>query len=344
MKSYLILILSIFVIHKSVNASSTTRTVDISLKQDSINPLTFTITVHRLDIFFSFQDSAYVNWGDGTIQGIPIIDTSKVEPGLYFKTYQATHTILSIPLDSFITVSTYGTSRFDQFNNINLGGTQLSNLYVEAKLNLAYFNTSLGKSTPEFNSNGFVRDTLDQIAIYDSQISDADNDSLYIKLDTPLNWSNQIVDQYYFPDQLPGLPASQFTINHSTGVFIWDTPVWGYGGYYVIDYKVSEYRNGIFLSSVMRDMMIQIIPGSVGMKNIIPKNELTLSPNPTTSTVTLQLPTGTKQKTVTVLDLNGKVVLNSKTVTLNLSTLPRGMYFITVQTNDGVWQQKVVVQ
>lgn len=86
-----------------------------------------------------------------------------------------------------------------------------------------------------------------------------------------------------------------------------------------------------------------------GVNNLTAElNEITIYPNPATSTVTLQLPNTNKQATVTVLDLSGKQVLQFKSEKreeeIDMTTLPRGMYFITVQTDDGVWEQKVVLQ
>ncbi len=85
---------------------------------------------------------------------------------------------------------------------------------------------------------------------------DPDGDSLVYELAFPLQAVNLPVPMYLLPDQiLPG-PNNKISINSRTGEFIWDAPV--LLGEYNIAIKISEYRNGLLISSVLRDMQILV--------------------------------------------------------------------------------------
>ncbi|MBK8620502.1 MAG: gliding motility-associated C-terminal domain-containing protein [Saprospiraceae bacterium] len=85
---------------------------------------------------------------------------------------------------------------------------------------------------------------------------DPDGDSLVYELAVPLQAVNLPVPLYLLPDQiLPG-PNNKISINGRTGEFIWDAPV--LLGEYNIAIKISEYRNGVLISSVLRDMQILV--------------------------------------------------------------------------------------
>lgn len=68
---------------------------------------------------------------------------------------------------------------------------------------------------------------------------------------------------YRFPDEVnpEGVafpnPANQISIDPQTGTITWDSPQ--RQGEYNIAFKVSEYRNGVFMGSVLRDMQITVL-------------------------------------------------------------------------------------
>lgn len=69
---------------------------------------------------------------------------------------------------------------------------------------------------------------------------------------------------YRFPDEVnqPGAPfpnpANQISIDPETGTITWDSPQ--RQGEYNIAFVVEEYRNGVFMGSVLRDMQITVKP------------------------------------------------------------------------------------
>ncbi|MFN2424587.1 MAG: gliding motility-associated C-terminal domain-containing protein [Cryomorphaceae bacterium] len=68
---------------------------------------------------------------------------------------------------------------------------------------------------------------------------------------------------YRFPDEInqPGSPfpnpANQISIDPETGTITWDSPQ--RQGEYNIAFRVDEFRNGVFMGSVLRDMQITVL-------------------------------------------------------------------------------------
>ncbi len=78
------------------------------------------------------------------------------------------------------------------------------------------------------------------------------------------------------------------------------------------------------------------------------KAEISLYPNPTRSTFNVQASTAISQ--VNVYSLSGQEVLNQsydnnlRTIKLDLSNQPNGLYFVQVQTEEGIATQKLIKQ
>jgi hypothetical protein len=68
-------------------------------------------------------------------------------------------------------------------------------------------------------------------------------------------------------------------------------------------------------------------------------NNLTIFPNPATNTIVIDIPLTTKESNISIFDINGRELIKqlvgtSKTV-INISTLPRGIYFVKVISEIG---------
>lgn len=85
--------------------------------------------------------------------------------------------------------------------------------------------------------------------------------------------------------------------------------------------------------------------------SITPKttNNLSIYPNPAQSSATLQTTNGEEIENITIKDVLGKEVYTQKTInqnaiTLSLSHLPKGCYFVTVETQKGLSTQRLILQ
>lgn len=86
---------------------------------------------------------------------------------------------------------------------------------------------------------------------------DVDGDSLVFELIPCTGGSGITVNGYLFPDEYPspGLNGVM-EFDQEFGIVTWDTPV--FVGLYNIAIRISEYRYGILMGSVVRDMQIEI--------------------------------------------------------------------------------------
>ena len=70
--------------------------------------------------------------------------------------------------------------------------------------------------------------------------------------------------------------------------------------------------------------------------------QLTISPNPFTSSVKINLPENIQTKQIQILNAVGQTVYTSAETELNLEHLPSGMYFVKVNTNQGIATEKII--
>lgn len=95
---------------------------------------------------------------------------------------------------------------------------------------------------------------------YNPAAYDPDGDSLVFALVDPKQNQLNSVSGYRYPDHpafgTPGFPNS-FTIDSVTGDILWDVPT--VLGIYNIAILVREFRDGIFLGSLVRDMQIIVV-------------------------------------------------------------------------------------
>lgn len=85
---------------------------------------------------------------------------------------------------------------------------------------------------------------------------DPDNDSLVYELAIPLQSVGLPVPNYLYPDEIAPGPNNTISINRSTGEFAWDAPV--LQGEYNIAIRILEYRKGVLINEVLRDMQILV--------------------------------------------------------------------------------------
>ena len=72
-------------------------------------------------------------------------------------------------------------------------------------------------------------------------------------------------------------------------------------------------------------------------------SQVSLFPNPATDKVNIQLPAGVEIESVIVYDVLGKVVANSAINNqINVSQFNRGVYMVTIETNQGTITKKII--
>ncbi|MEM7104785.1 MAG: T9SS type A sorting domain-containing protein [Bacteroidota bacterium] len=85
---------------------------------------------------------------------------------------------------------------------------------------------------------------------------DSDGDSLSFKEIIPLQDINTEISSYWYVDELMPGPNNQVFLDHEFGLFDWSAPQ--AEGAYTVAILVESYRNGVLMSSIIRDMQIDI--------------------------------------------------------------------------------------
>lgn len=188
-----------------------------------------------------------INWGDGNTEIVnrtEIIDLSNL---IRYNKYVAQHT--------YETASTYTISMEDPNRNggvINIPGSVNIPFYVESKL---VVNPFLGPN----NSPVLLNPPLDNACVLQKYITnpgayDIDGDSLVYSLVPCRGAGGQFIPGYTYPAASNGI----FRIDPVTGDLFWDSPP--LAGEYNLAILIEEYRNGLFIGSILRDMQVLVAP------------------------------------------------------------------------------------
>lgn len=211
------------------------------------------------------RDTVEILWGDGLssllVRTNGPIGSSGVPNGeLLFSDikkneYKGIHQYAGIR--PFYLISVLDLNRISDIININ-GGTSVNvPFYIEDSLKF-YDIASLGYN----NSPTLLNPPIDFANVNDTfyhnpNAYDVDGDSLYFTLIPPKQSSFGNVPSYQYPNEIIPGANNKFTINSRTGELIWATPQ--REGIYNIAILIREYRNQVFLGTLLRDMQIIVL-------------------------------------------------------------------------------------
>ena len=219
------------------------------------------------------RDTISIVWGDGTqstlartngpTNGNGYPNGVLVAPDIKMNMYTGTHQYPAAPPppNNFYLVAFYDQNRMAGIANIAQGNSVDIPFYVEDTIkfpndinNVGYDNSPILLNPPIDYGN--VNDTF----YHNPNAYDPDGDSLWFDFKVPLQDQNDDVPQYLYPDQFchaNGEPNCTFTIDHHTGQLVWATPC--QQGIFNVAILVHEYRNGVNLGTLERDMQIIIL-------------------------------------------------------------------------------------
>jgi hypothetical protein len=86
------------------------------------------------------------------------------------------------------------------------------------------------------------------------------------------------------------------------------------------------------------NISIKWTPTATGLENVSLNNFVDIYPNPTNSSVFIS---GFDVRQVDIYTITGSRILTSKEQNINLSPLPKGVYFIVVRANAGTVIKKI---
>ncbi|MEP6647705.1 MAG: gliding motility-associated C-terminal domain-containing protein [Saprospiraceae bacterium] len=233
------------------------RAGEITIKQTGDLTIEVTVTTYtKTTSTQADRDSVRVFWGDGSWefiyringQGTPLSNNRKLNY------YRASHTF---PGRATYTISMMDPNRNGGILNVNPPNSEGVPFYIEATYTFlnpqfqGYNNTAILLQPPiDFACVG-------QRYIHNPTAYDPDGDSLAFEFIVPLQDSGINVPNYIFPQQISPGPNNSMTLDPVSGNIVWDSPQ--IAGEYNIAFRVKEYREGILISSFIRDMQILVL-------------------------------------------------------------------------------------
>jgi len=220
------------------------RAGEITLSQ--IDELTYEITITTFTYTLSQADRnrLEVQWGDNTFSYAERISITKL-PHYYQKNvYITQHTF---PGPGVYEIVVQDPNRNDYVKNI----PNSVNVVFSIKTTILINPTLGNNSTPILLNPPIDRAALGQVFIHNPAAYDPDGDSISYKLTVCTEQDGRPIEGYTLP------PASDtLFVDPLTGDLIWITPV--DTGWYNIAIDVEEWRKGVKIGNIVRDMQIEV--------------------------------------------------------------------------------------
>lgn len=235
----------LFCLLASVYAEAThNRAGEITLVQ--LDEFTYEITITTFTYTLSQADRSQleVQWGDNTISSAGRISITKL-PNYYQKNiYTARHT--------FPGPGTYQIVVQDPNRNLGVKNIPNSvNVIFSIKTTIT-INPSIGpNSTPILLNPPIDRAALGQIFIHNPAAYDPDGDSISYRLTTCTEEDGKPIEGYTLPSH-----SDTIYVDPITGDLVWIRP--DEIGIYNIAIDVEEWRQGVKIGNIVRDMQIEV--------------------------------------------------------------------------------------
>lgn len=186
-------------------------------------------------------------WGDGTsLDSLPRISSISLGNDIEKNVYRDRHTYPGAsPVPYIIKVEDPNRNA----NVINVPNSVNTIFYLETEL---FINPFLGiNNTPTLLNPPIDNACVNKIYVHNPGAYDADGDSLYYTMQESKQADGQPIPGYVYPNA-----SNSISVNSITGDLIWDSPT--AIGEYNVAIRIDEFRNGIKIGSVLRDMQITV--------------------------------------------------------------------------------------
>jgi gliding motility-associated-like protein len=195
-----------------------------------------------------------INWGDGSSSVLKRTKKIDFPDNISLNEYE--YDPLQGAISNRHTYSSPGTYLLSMEDpNRNYGVVNIPNsvnvpMYVQTEI---VINPFLGfNNSPTLLNPPVDVGCVGQVFIHNAGAYDIDGDSLSYRLVKCKTTSGLDIPGYTFP-----LASNSFSINAINGDVVWDAPV--SQGEYNIAFLIEEWRNGVKIGSVTRDMQIEIV-------------------------------------------------------------------------------------
>ncbi|HRW20795.1 MAG TPA: hypothetical protein P5509_02370, partial [Bacteroidales bacterium] len=222
------------------------RAGEITYQQ--ISDLTYKITITTYTAtgpgWTADRDQLEILWGDGTSSVLPRVELVDLPDFYRYNRYEGTHTFPGPGIYELVV----------EDPNRNLGVENIPNS-VNTLFSISttlMISSNLGSNnTPVLTQPPVDKAAVGQIFIHNPGAFDPDGDSISYKLTICRGTNGEPIPSYSFP------PASNsLTINEITGDLVWDAPT--QTGVYNIAILIEEWRSGVKIGEIVRDMQIEV--------------------------------------------------------------------------------------
>jgi len=220
------------------------RAGEITYRQ--VSDLTFEVTVTTFTYTLSKADrpSLDVEWGDNSLTNVARVSETFLPNDYKKNVYVSQHTYPGPGVYRIIV----------QDPNRNLGVENIPNSVnvVFSISTILIVNTAIGRnSTPVLLNPPYDKAALGQVFIHNPAAFDPDGDSLSYKLTVCTKEDGIPISNYTLP------PASRrFYVDSISGDLVWDAPT--AIGIYNVAMEIQEWRGGLKIGVVVRDMQIEV--------------------------------------------------------------------------------------
>jgi gliding motility-associated-like protein len=190
-----------------------------------------------------------IAWGDGTFDSLSRNSEVFLDADIKQNKYIGSHTY---PGPFTYVVGVTDPNRIDNIININNSVNTL--FYLEDTIRILDPNIIGYNNSPQLLNPPIEYGNVGQVFTHNPNAFDPDGDSLAFFIMAPLQGSGLPVSGYSPPNQIAPGPDNQISINQQTGELTWDAPQ--RAGIYNIVIIIYEYRNGVFIGTVIRDLQI----------------------------------------------------------------------------------------
>lgn len=249
-----ILISLIFILAICLNAYAThNRAGEISYKHVSGYTWEITITTYtKYSSIAADRDSLPISWGDGTSETIARTSFMNMGYDIKLNEYKAQHTY---PGPSLYIIRMEDPNR--NADVLNIPNSVNVSFFIETALNFVDPQVFGVNNSPVLLNPPMDFANINTPYIHNPAAYDPDGDSLvYALIDCKGN-SGQAIAGYSLPDQISPGANNNISINSITGDVLWNSPK--QEGEYNIAILITEYRNGIVVGSMIRDMQIIVL-------------------------------------------------------------------------------------
>lgn len=227
------------------------RAGEITISQLGDLTVEITVITYTYTLSYANRHLLSVDWGDNTTSIIEKVDSIEL-PDYYIRNiYRA-----SANFPATHTYSGYGVYEIlVQDPNRNLGVKNIPNsvnviFSIKTTINL---NPAI-----DLNSNPFLlnypvdRAARGQVFTHNPAAFDPDGDSLSYSLSVCTGEDGKPIENYTLPRA-----SDTIFVNPLTGDLVWDTPV--ETGIYNVAMNIEEWRDGLKISNIVRDMQIEVV-------------------------------------------------------------------------------------